>query len=133
MMKDQNEIQQMPTLNTLNASHLRSFALLFFFKAIQKFEGRRFVILHSVAWNAVAENWWSLKIYFVFFHSLIVSEMQKKKIKNNKAMLCVLTRSSRNLADMHLNDDTILSLSHDGGDVDGHEWWTWADMHLQGN
>ena len=57
----------------------------------------------------------------MFFHFLIVSEMQKKKIKNNKAMLCVLTRSSRNLADMHLNDDTILSLSHDGGDVDGHE------------
>ena len=49
MMKDQNEIQQMLVLLTLNASHLKSFALLFFFKAIQKFEGRRFVILHSVA------------------------------------------------------------------------------------
>ena len=116
MMKDQNEIQQMLVLLTLNASHLKSFALLFFFKDIHKFEGRRFVILHSVAWNAVAENWWSLKIYFVFFHSLIVGEMQKKKTNNNNnAMLCVLTRSSRNLADMHLNDDTILSLS----------WWRW--------
>ena len=113
MMKDQNEIQQMLILNKLNA--LKSFALLFLIKTIQKFEGRRFVILHSVAWNAVAENWWSLKIYFVFFHSLIVREMQKKKKNNNNAMLCVLTRSSRNLADMHLNDDTILSLS----------WWRW--------